>query len=319
LSITTPGTGTVPARAAAQILGEVRQQSAALALGTKMPMSTADTDVPVPKAFPSAAFVSGPGGRKPFTDLQLSSETMTAEEIAAVVAIPDSTVEDDDIDLWAYTRPLLAEAIAIAFDNAVFWGIGAPATYPAGGIAADAITVPQAASPVLTVSNAMSAVEAEGLAVTGSAADTSVEGAFRGMTDANGALLLGAMQVDQSERTTLFGRPIYYTQFAAPAVAGDPTATPPVAAVPGSTGDFITGAWRYLLIGVRQDIRFEFSKEGVLANADGTIAISAFQDNQTLLKVWARFGCVLVNPVTPRNTAGAKPFAITEVASTPVP
>ncbi|MBO0885463.1 MAG: hypothetical protein J2P17_35030, partial [Mycobacterium sp.] len=79
---------------------------------------------------------------------------------------------------------------------------------------------------------------------------------------------------------------------------------------PEREADFITGAWRYLMLGVRSDIRYAMSTEGVIKQSDGTIAVSAFQDNVTLLKVWARFACVLVKPVTRRQPEGASPFAM---------
>lgn len=290
--------GQIPTQYSTQIITEATQQSAALALGSRIPMGTKVTDMPVPKAFPRAAFVNTPGGRKPFTDLKLSNEQLTAEEIAAVVSIPDEYLDDSGIDLWGYARPLLAEAIALAFDDAVFWGVGAPPTYPTGGLASFAIDVaPGDGDAISTVNEAMSAVEAEGLAVTGHAADVAVQGALRGVRDATGAFLLGASQTQSGSINTLYGLPIAYSQFSTEA-----------------TGDFITGAWRYLMIGVRQDIRFQFSTDGVLADDTGKVVVSGFQDNQTLLKVWARFGCVVVEPVTRRAEDGAKPFAIATIA-----
>ena len=38
---------------------------------------------------------------------------ITAEEIAAVVAIPEQYLEDNTINLWNWARPKLAEAIAV--------------------------------------------------------------------------------------------------------------------------------------------------------------------------------------------------------------
>jgi hypothetical protein len=47
----------------------------------------------------------------------------------------------------------------------------------------------------------------------------------------------------------------------------------------------------------------------VIADATGKVLVSGFQDNQTPLKVWARFGCVIIQPVTRRVPGGANPFA----------
>jgi hypothetical protein len=65
--------------------------------------------------------------------MKLGTETMTAEELAAVTAITDVMPAGMDIDLWAWARPRPAEAFAVALDNAVLYGIDAPATCPSAG------------------------------------------------------------------------------------------------------------------------------------------------------------------------------------------
>jgi HK97 family phage major capsid protein len=288
--------GVIPVEFSTQIIQEAIQQSAALTLGTRVPMGTKITQMPVPKTLPKAAFVST-GGRKPYTNLDLQPVTLTAEEIAAVTAIPDAMLEDSSINLWAWVRPRLAEAIAVALDDAVFFGVGAPATWPAGGIANPlySTAVPPGDDAVDTVNLAMSAVESQGLNVTGHAADLTVKGALRGVRDANGALLMGTAQVGSKQMDTIYGVPAMYTSFS------------------DITSDFFTGAWGNLIIGVRSDIRYDMNPAGVIADDAGKVVISGWQDNTTPLKVWARFACVILNPVTVRVPTGAKPFALTDV------
>jgi hypothetical protein len=235
--------------------------------------------------------VSAPGGRKPFTDLTVGSETMKAEEIAAVVAIPNVYIEDSSINLWNFVRPLLAEAIAAGLDDAVLFGEDAPASFPTGGLAAMALAATSGADAVDTLNNAFQLVENSGLAVSGSAADIAVRGALRNMRDSDGGLLCGCDQVGDRQVTSLFGYPIAYVPL---------TQTSP---------DFITGAWRYAILGVRQDIRYDMSNQAVIADDSGVVKISAWQDNTTLMKVWARFAFVVVMPVTRRCPNGATPFA----------
>lgn len=292
--------GQVPEQFSTQIITEAAQQSVVLSLGTRYPMGSKVTSFPVPKTFPQADFVTVPGGRKPFTDLKLTNERMTAEEISAVVAVPDEYVQDASVNIWGYVRPQLAEAIGQRLDDAVLWGVNPPTTYPQGGVAAYAVDVPTAEDAVATVNDAMSALETQGLQVTGFAADVTVQGALRGVRDASGALLMGAPQAGSQQQPSLYGVPIKYSQF--PATA---------------TADLIAGGWKYLLVGVRQDIRYQFSTDGVIADDDGKIIVSAYQDNQTLLKVWARFGCVIVLPATRRVPGGAKPFAIATLTGEP--
>jgi HK97 family phage major capsid protein len=283
--------GWIPASWSTTIIQEATQQSAALQLCTRVPMGTSVTEMPVPKTFPKAAWVSAPGGRKPFTDLQVGAETMKAEEVAAVVGIPNVYIEDSSINLWAFVRPLLAEAIAAALDDAVIFGTDAPASFPTGGLAAMALAASAGTDVADTLNNAFMAVENSGLSITGSAADIAVRGALRNARDSDGAMLCGCDWIDGRERTSLFGYPIAYVPL---------SETAP---------DFITGAWRYAILGVRQDIRYDLSNQAVVADDAGNVVISAWQDNTTLMKVWARFAFVVVRPVTRRCPNGATPFA----------
>jgi hypothetical protein len=159
------------------------------------------------------------------------------------------------------------------------------------------IAVPAGFDAVDGVNQAMSAVESQGLNVDGSAADLAVKGMLRGTRDTQGGLLLGEQTVDEQTVQTLYGVPIAYTPF-------DPTVAP----------NFITGDWQALIVGVRQDIRYNMDPSAVIADDAGKVVISGWQDNQTPLKVWARFACAIVNPVTQRTPQGALPFAVTTLA-----
>jgi HK97 family phage major capsid protein len=289
--------GVIPIEFSTQIIEEAVLSSAALQLGNLVPMGTSITEMPVPKTLPKAAFVNAPGGRKPYTDLMLETLTLKAEEVAAVTAIPDVFLEDSAINLWNWVRPRLAEAIGQALDAAVFFGTGAPGSYPPGGGMSNAIysgaLLTAAGDVVDAVNLAMGSVEARGLPVDGHAADLITKARFRGVRDETGALLLGTEQVGQVQRPTLYGVPISYQQFTSLGVGN---------------ADFFTGAWQNLLIGVRQDIRYSMDPSAVIADADGQVIISGWQDNVTPLKVWARFACQIVRPVTLRQPGGAPPF-----------
>lgn len=292
--------GVIPIEFSSQIIEEAVQQSAVLQLANTVPMGTTIAEMPVPKTLPKAGWVSAPGGRKPYTALGLETQTLHAEEVAAVTAIPDVYLEDSSINLWGWVRPRLAEAIAIALDDAILFGTDAPATFPVGGVAAIALNVAPGADALDTVNLNMSAVEQQGLPVTGHAADLVVKGALRGVRDTNGALLMGTTQIANQTVNTLYGVPISYTQFGT---------VPP---------DLFSGDWRALIIGVRQDIRYNMNPSAVIADDTGKVVISGWQDNVTPLKVWARFAATIVKPVTQRAPTGATPFAKTNVSGATV-
>jgi HK97 family phage major capsid protein len=296
--------GIIPREYSQQIIEEATRLSTVLQLARTMPMGTRITELPVPGKLPAAQWTTGtnlpPGGpgRKFYTDLRLQPQVMTAEEVSAVVAIPEQYLDDNTVNLWGWVRPQLAQAIATRLDETVLFGGPAPVptTFPVGGIIAAAYSIPvtEGIDAVDGVNAAMSAVERQGLLVTGHSADIGAKGQFRGVRDQNGSLLLGTEQVGGMERPTLYGAPIAYSAY---------TQTP-------LTTDFITGAWEYLVIGVRQDIRFRIDPSGVIASPDGQqVLVSGFQDNVVPAKVWARFACTIVKPVTPRVSGGAIPFA----------
>jgi HK97 family phage major capsid protein len=290
--------GVIPPEYSSQIIQEATVASAALSLGRRVPMGTSINEMPVPRALPTATFTTAASGRKNYTNLAAGTDTLRAEEIAAVIGVPNKMIDDPSINIWAFCRPLLAQAIAVGLDMAVFWGAGAPTSW---GMATGLYGIAQATTagndPVDTINKAMSLVEGQGLNVTGHAADTVVRGFLRGVRDDNGSLLLGEGQAATYSLPTLYGLPVAYTPF-----SGNTGAM--------ATTNYFTGNWQYLAMGVRQDIRFETSTDGVIVNAAGTtVEVSAFQDNVTLMKVWARFACVVTKPVTPRVPAGANPFA----------
>lgn len=295
--------GVIPDEFSAQIIQEAIQQSIVLQLGNILPMGTAITDLPVPKTLPTASFTGAPGSKKPWTDVMLEPKSVHAEEVAAITAIPDAYLEDSTINLWAWVRPRLAEAIAVAIDNAVLFGIGAPATFPSpgqGGLTNNLYSQligPAGLDAVDGVNQAMAFVEGQGIAVTGHAADLVTKSVLRGVRDANGALLLGTDQTEGRQVPTMYGVPIVYQPWSS------------------LTLDFITGGWQNLVIGLRQDIRYNLDPSGVVTGAGGQVIVSGFESNTTPLKVWARVGAVIINPVTVKQPNGGKPFARSRLAT----
>ena len=77
-------------------------------------------------------------------------------------------------------------------------------------------------------------------------------------------------------------------------------------------GDALVGDWSHLVIGVREDITFDLSTDGVLANPAGDIQVSAFHDDMTLVRVVFRAGCVLAKPLQADGSGQTKAFALAD-------
>jgi len=287
--------GVIPPALSTTIIQEVMQTSAAMRLCSRIPMGTGVQQMPIPKTLPTASWVTAATGRKPYTNVGLQTASLTAEEVAAVIAIPDKMVEDSSINLWAYSRPLLSQAIALALDGAVLFGVNAPASFPVGGVMAEAVGVNAGTDAADTVNKTMGQVETQGLSPTGSASDLPNRSLLRGLRATTGELILGTTSIDNYQVPSIYGLPVSYIPFQGK--------------TGGNPADFVTGDWGYAILGVRSDIRYLVDPSAVIADASGVVQVSGFQDNVTPMKVWARFGFVLIRPVTPAFPGGARAFA----------
>ena len=187
-----------------------------------------------------------------------------------------------------------AGALAKVLDAAVLWGTGAPASYPVGGVAAVAGPVVTGGVDALTnLDTALGEIEASGVEPTGIASSLAILGVLRAAYRATQAL--PGVVPDR----TLYGLPV--------------AATPNW---PATGGDAIVGDWSKLLVGIRSDLRYELSTDGVLLNADNTVAVSAFAQDMTLLRVYARIGVAIGIPVGPGG-APVEPFRLVEFTGVP--
>lgn len=297
----------IPTTIAQQIIAAAAEQSVVLQLGRRQPMPTGAVSVPFLKTLPVSGWVNGIGGRKPATSVEWSSDKLTAEEVAAVIAVPQAYIDDAGIPIWTNVQQAIVDSIAFSIDSAVLFGDNAPPSFPAGGIygvgtaAAPAgggrtVHAPAAGPPVVdlaeAVNKAMGDVENDGLEVTGHAADIALRSKFRGLRDANGNPIF-VPNLGADSYNTLYGLQLGFSSSG----AFDP-----------AKADLITGNWNYLIVGVRQDITVDQSTEGVITDAAGAVVVNAFQDDQVLMRVHMRMGYVIGRPVTRRKGAAAFPW-----------
>jgi len=140
----------IPEDASQEIFKSTTEGSAVLRLARRLPnMTAAQRRIPVMSALPIAYFVDGePGdvddeentqGFKKRTNAEWKNKYLNAEEIAAIIPIPISVVEDADYDIWGELRPYIAQAFGTVIDGAIIHGTNAPATWPED-IVTDAVT-----------------------------------------------------------------------------------------------------------------------------------------------------------------------------------
>ena len=108
----------VPEEVSNAMLTSLTGRSAALELGTRIPISRNQTRFPVLSALPTAYFVSGDTGLKQTTEAAWDNKYMYVEEIATIVPIPEAVLDDAGFDVWGSIQPLMEEAIARTLDAA---------------------------------------------------------------------------------------------------------------------------------------------------------------------------------------------------------
>lgn len=292
----------IPDQRAREILDDTAYQSAALQLFTRTPMSTKTFKQPVLSALPTAYWVSGDTGLKQTTEMAWADKTMTAEELAVIVPIPNNVLADATFDLFGAFRPKIAEAIARALDAAIFLGINKPASWPA-----DIVTSAVAAGNHINrgtnnaaaggvqgdIDDLMGLVETDGFAPNGLVTDLVMKGRLRKLRDTTGQKLLDVGQ------NTYEGLPIRY---ALDGIWGSGS----------GAGELILGDFRRGIVGVRQDINYEVFREGVIQDVNGAIIYNLLQQDMSALRVTARFAFQVANPINWRQPVEAQryPFGV---------
>ena len=117
--------GIIPEDYSNEFLASTVAASAVLSTFRTIRLGTKVTKMPVLSALPTAGFVTEyptAGHEKPTTSAQWTNETITVEEIATIVPIPESVIEDSTVDLFDYMRPLIGEAFGKVIDGAVLLG-----------------------------------------------------------------------------------------------------------------------------------------------------------------------------------------------------
>lgn len=288
----------IPVSISREVLESVgERESAVMRLARVIQMPSGLTSVPVVSVAPDASFVTPAyGGRKPVSTIEWTSQRIIPEEIAVTLAIPNAFLDDAGFPVWESVRGEIAKAFARCFDSAALYGTGAPASYPAGGITAPAWAEQMAgdADPVKALNQAFAAVEDNGLEVDGVLGGPGLRGLMRGM-----------MVGTEAQGTP--GNSIY----------GVELATTPVW-VKGAGPSFnlaLVGDYDYVVVGIREDIRYDLSEDGVLTDGLGAVTVNAFQDDSTLMRAYMRVGIVVGTPLGADGNTVQKPLALAKTTA----
>jgi HK97 family phage major capsid protein len=277
----------IPRTMASEMIADASRQSVALTLGRRLTMPSGLLSIPVVSFLPLAGFVNPTyGGRKPATKIEWTAQQVKAEELACVLALPNAFIDDAGYPIWEQVRPQVANAIADALDVAILFGTGAPASFPAGGIAGLAGVATTGATAREALDAAAAAVEATGGVPNGVAAGSQIGTALRQEAAAVAA------PISLAPAGSVFGWPVVVVR------SWDST-----------HGDAVVGDWNLLLVGVREDITFDLSEEAILQDNTGAIIANAFQEDLTAMRCYIRVGVAIGQPLGPSGLTVPFEFA----------
>ena len=293
----------MPEELSRDIIQSVPQQSAVMTLANKAPnMSRAQRRIPVLSVLPTAYFLNpGPTARTDASDITRKRTTrqmwenkyLDAEELAVIVAVPETVLADSDYDMWGEIRPKLLEAFGLAFEQAVFYGTNAPAAWPddivAAATAAGNVVIlgtgDDIYDDILGEDGVISKVEEDGFMVNGHAAALTMRGKLRGLRDDNGQPIFKALYkegVQGATRYELDGEPVYF---------------PRNGSMVASLSELISGDWTQLIYAIRQDVTWKVLTEAVIQDEAGNILYNLAQQDMVGLRAVMRLAWQVPNPI----------------------
>lgn len=289
--------GLLPVEYAKEVIEGATKNSVMLSRARRINMSTRTRTQPVLDSLPMAYWVGGDTGLKQTTKAKWAGLTITAEEIAAIVPIPEAVIADANIDLWAEIRPRLAAAIGVLFDKACLFGTDKPSSFPEGIVpmattAGNVVAQGTGADLGVDVATLAEKMATEGFSVDGFASQPGLSWQLRALRDTTGQPIYHRDLTENGE-SSLYG-------FALDEV--DNGAWDNTAAV------MLAADWSNFVVGVRQDITYKLLDQSVITDDDGKVVLNLAQQDCVALRCVFRGGFQIANPITQLETDSAKRF-----------
>lgn len=314
--------GLIPVEYSREILQELPQESAFLRLARRLPnMSRREDKRPVLNSLPMAYFVNQSSGNtgdddigiKTTTAMEWGSLTLTAEEIACIIPVPENVIADADYDLWAEIVPQVRAAFGVVIDQAAFFGVNKPTSWPTA-IAPAAVTAGNTvavggvangdlASDIIGLGGLMNLVEEDGFNVNGFYAANTMKAQLRDLRDSvKQPIFLRSLTETEPDR--LIGEQIYFDR------NGN-----------FDTSDYlmIAGDWSKAVYAIREDIEYRLLTEATIIDPTTKNVVYALaQQDMAAMRFKMRLGVQVANPATRANGTAATryPFAVLTPAST---
>lgn len=300
----------IPQQVSDEIIQDLPTRSTFLSLAKQLPrMTSKQMKIPVLTGLATAGFVSGDNGKKPTSNVTWDNVFITAEELAVIVPIPEAVLDDSSYDIWAEVRPRITEAFGKAIDQAAFFSVNKPSTWPVGlvpgAIAANKFINHDSTSnskdlykDVMAESGIIAMVEEQGFAVNG---------------------YVGALQLRAKLRSTVDAnkQPIFRTAYSNGAAGpmtyeldGTPIVFPDNGCWDANAAYLLAGNFNSACYAVRQDITFRIFDQGTITDGEGKVALSLMENDCVALRAVMRIGWALPKPVSAVSGVDYYPFAV---------
>lgn len=306
-------TALIPQEISNEIVARLPESSAVMKLAKRLPnMASSQVRTPVLSALAIAYPVNGPKGLKQTAEVNWADKYIDAEEIAAIIPIPQSYLDDSNYDIWAEARPQIQEAIGKVIDEMVLYGTGIWATWTtnlgAAGLYALAVAGSQNASEAAYtdlyeallgitaagVPGLVGKLEEDGFVATGFIGHTTMRAKLRNVRDSMGAPIF-TRSMQEGGAYQLDGAPILF----------------PTNGAVSATYPLMGGQFDQLVYRIRQDVTYRVLDQAVIQDSAGTIVYNLAQQDMVALRATVRLGFALPNPINRMQATAASrvPFS----------
>jgi HK97 family phage major capsid protein len=295
-----------------EIIESVPEYSSVMTLGYRAPnMARSQRRMPCLSALPTAYF-SNPGPNnvvegeqwKRLSRLLWENKYLDAEELNVIVAIPEAVLDDVDYDIWGESKPKLLEAFGLAFDQAVFYGVNAPAVWP-DDIVSSAIAAGNFVTLGSTQDNngnndiftdimgeggVISTVEEDGFMVDGHVAAMNMRSKLRVLRDTAGNPIFKNLYKEGMQGASDYR------------LDGERCIFPRNGAIVPAQSLLISGSWKELMYAIRKEISWKILTEAVIQDTTTMeILYNLAQQNMVALRACMRLAWQVPNPINRLN------------------
>ncbi|NIL86521.1 hypothetical protein RhoFasGS6_03925 [Rhodococcus fascians] len=272
---------------------QARKISSVQQLARQVPLGISGAEVPVQTSKPTASWVAE-GAKKGTSSVGMGLKSMQPKKLATIIPVSAEVVRADPANFMSIVRDSIAEAFAVAFDQAALHGINSPF---GAGMNIDATTK---SVELGTTSKAnggiygdliagLKLLVADGKRLNGFAFDRLAEPTLLGAVDNNGRPLFTETPLTESAPAAA---PTGGRLISRPSFIGDNIGT---AVVPGTpnTGGVVGygGDWSKVIWGVTSGISYRVSTEASVT-IDGVLT-SLWENNLVAVLAEAEYGLLI--------------------------